>query len=293
MSTFKIDFGAGFDVTESPDDEFNIELDLSEIAAGGELGGNMDAPTVDGTHAGSAHHAEDHATRHESGGADDLGGKNMAITGNWDVSGTTGRIKVQTGAGAPIHTEAEGTLYWDTTADKLYCNDDGSTSWTEIGSGGGAVQTPWAIWVPENVFDIGTAAWAYANRALFIPFTVLTTLTVTGIRVHIQVSSGNLDVGIYDESCTRLVSLGSTASPGTGGQLLDIADTELTPGRYYFAMVCDNTTINFARDISYSAVLGRWQYEDSAFPLPASVAAFDGFYNYATVAVLHISGGIG
>src|SRR3990167_7393402 len=60
LSTFALDFGAGFDVTESPADEFNIVLDLSEVAAGGELGGTMDAPTVDTTHSGSAHHAQAH-----------------------------------------------------------------------------------------------------------------------------------------------------------------------------------------------------------------------------------------
>jgi len=51
-----LDFGAGFDLTENPDTEINIALDLSEIAAGGELAGTMDAPTVDDTHSGSAHH---------------------------------------------------------------------------------------------------------------------------------------------------------------------------------------------------------------------------------------------
>jgi|SRR3990167_109226 len=56
-----IDFGAGFDVTEAPADEFNVALDLSEIAAGGELAGTMDAPTVAATHSGSAHHTRSHA----------------------------------------------------------------------------------------------------------------------------------------------------------------------------------------------------------------------------------------
>lgn len=44
--------GAGLDVTDQI-----VSLDLSEVAAGGELGGNMDAPTVDATHSGSTHAA--------------------------------------------------------------------------------------------------------------------------------------------------------------------------------------------------------------------------------------------
>ena len=37
---------------------------------GGELGGTWASPTVDGTHSGSAHHAEVHATEHKPGGGD-------------------------------------------------------------------------------------------------------------------------------------------------------------------------------------------------------------------------------
>jgi hypothetical protein len=65
-----LDFGAGFDLVESPDKEINITLDLSEISAGGELGGTLDAPTVDATHSGSAHHTESHtAASHSDQGA--------------------------------------------------------------------------------------------------------------------------------------------------------------------------------------------------------------------------------
>lgn len=82
-----------------------------------------------------------HAASHAGGGGDDIGGEAMTITGNWDVSGITGRIIVQTGAGAPTHSEAEGTVYWDTTNNILYVNDDGATAWTLVGPGGGAAHT--------------------------------------------------------------------------------------------------------------------------------------------------------
>lgn len=45
--------GTGLDVDGSQ----LVTLDLSEVSAGGELGGTLDAPTVDSVHSGSAHHA--------------------------------------------------------------------------------------------------------------------------------------------------------------------------------------------------------------------------------------------
>jgi hypothetical protein len=41
--------------------------------------------------------------------------------------------KVQVAAGTPSHTAAEGTPYWDSTANILYINNNGSTGWTLIG----------------------------------------------------------------------------------------------------------------------------------------------------------------
>lgn len=51
----EVTVGTGLDVAGQL-----VTLALSEVAAGGELGGFMDAPTVDATHSGSAHHAESH-----------------------------------------------------------------------------------------------------------------------------------------------------------------------------------------------------------------------------------------
>jgi len=61
----------------------------------------------------------------------------------------------------------------------------------------------------------------------------------------VSTQSGNCDVGIYDELGNRLVSSGSTAVGVAGIQVIDIADTALTPGVYFLAMNVDNTTALF------------------------------------------------
>lgn len=48
---------------------------------GGELGGSWASPTVDATHSGSAHHAEDHASRHAADAADPLTFKYKSAAG--------------------------------------------------------------------------------------------------------------------------------------------------------------------------------------------------------------------
>lgn len=57
-------------------------------------------------------------------------------------------------------------------------------------------------------------------------------------------SSGNIDVGIYDSQQNRIVSAGSTAMSATINtvQEINIADTVLSPGEYFLAVACDNTT---------------------------------------------------
>lgn len=80
-----------------------------------------------------------------SGGGGKLRATNHATKGAWQVeNGTTLKpestsafILPQVGAGAPSHSAPEGTMYWDSTNNKFYCNNNGSTGWTEIGAGGG------------------------------------------------------------------------------------------------------------------------------------------------------------
>lgn len=87
--------------------------------------------------------------------------------------------------------------------------------------------------------------WLTANTAIYIPVILQVPATVYQMAFIVATQSGNIDVGIYDENAVRLVSSGSTAVGAAGIQLVNIADTALTPGVYFLAMNCDNTTAVF------------------------------------------------
>lgn len=131
---------------------------------------------------------------------------------------------------------------------------------------------PWPTGTATN-----NAVWTTANIARYYPVLVPEPTIVTKIAVRIGTSSGNLDLGIYDEQGVRLVSSGSTAMAATSTmQVIDITDTLLTPGVYYLAIAVDNTTASF-NNINNStgplagacSMMGIRQ-EASAFPLPAT-----------------------
>lgn len=89
-----------------------------------------------------------------------------------------------------------------------------------------------------------SSAWPTANIALIYPFKLCEWATAYQLLLHIgATTSGNVDIGIYDSQGNRIVSSGSTAA-GTINvlQQFNITDTVLSPGDYYLAIGCDNTT---------------------------------------------------
>ena len=125
--------------------------------------------------------------------------------------------------------------------------------------------------------DFVSGTWFAANDALFWPFEVHSTTTVTRIALATGATQGsNLDVGIYELGGTRLVSSGSTAqgSPNLV-QIVDITDTTLSPGRYYMALACSSSGLTFMRSVSDNYEQGLWGGRERVsgvnFPLAASV----------------------
>jgi len=127
------------------------------------------------------------------------------------------------------------------------------------------------------------------NKARFHAFEIYETVTVKRIYVANGNSvTGNVDVGIYNENQVRLVSSGSTARSGPNGiQVIDIADTVLTPGRYFMAVVSD-TTGGFLRRAAISGfeneLMGN-KSQTSAFPLPATAAWSDANFDLVDMAI--------
>jgi hypothetical protein len=100
---------------------------------------------------------------------------------------------------------------------------------------------------------------------------------VTVQRILVQIggtSSGNLDVGIYDESGNKKVSAGTTAM-GTANQVqsITLTATVLAPGRYYLAIAVDNTTaVLYNTTGVFNRQAGVKEQTLAALPLPTTAA---------------------
>lgn len=102
-----------------------------------------------------------------------------------------------------------------------------------------------AIWNMGQVTSStpSAAAWPAANLVIYTPFWVPEAVTITKLLWVNGAVAGNVDVGVYAEDGTRLVSIGSTAVSGANAiQVADVTDTAIARGRYYTAMVADTIT---------------------------------------------------
>lgn len=119
-------------------------------------------------------------------------------------------------------------------------------------------------------YSVTATAWT-ANRAVYQPIHVEFPCTVTQLAVRVQTQNGNLDGGIYTMNDKRVVSLGSTAVGAAGVQLLNIADTYLTPGWYKLAFASDSATAVFKGTAIAAGIMracGVQEQTSGAFALP-------------------------
>lgn len=102
------------------------------------------------------------------------------------------------------------------------------------------VQDGWVA--PNNAYLTGNA-WGTANRAIYVPIRVPSRVMVRQLAVgQGSTSTGNIDIGLYDATGTRLASTGSQTKLSSVLQVHDVTDTIIGPGLYYLAVNNDTTT---------------------------------------------------
>lgn len=96
-----------------------------------------------------------------------------------------------------------------------------------------------------NTAGYASTAWGTANTlGLFFPVMCETPFTIVKFWTHNgATANGNVDVGLYSDSFTRLLSTTPTAQSGTSVlQDLDVTDTTFPAGRYYIALALTSAT---------------------------------------------------
>ena len=145
-------------------------------------------------------------------------------------------------------------------------------------------------------FTTLTTVWPTANLAFYMNFVLEIPVTVYQISWENGATlSGNLDVGIYNDAGTRLVSKGSTAQAGVSvRQVADITDTALVPGYYHMAMVFDNAaaTVRCSTLSLRCTRVAAVQQQATAFVLPATATFAAHAQNFTPWLCLHLVAGI-
>lgn len=117
----------------------------------------------------------------------------------------------------------------------------------------------------------GDLVWPTANRAIYTPFQVDSATVVDLAEIYVGIQSGNIDVGVYADSSgapgARLVSTGSMTTPGATRAAIALTAVTLAPGKYHFALACDNTTASFGNN-PRSGYVRNGGYKAASFPLP-------------------------
>lgn len=129
--------------------------------------------------------------------------------------------------------------------------------------------------------SLASLTWPVADTAFYVPislpwpFNVRRMFWINGS----DVTTVNMDIGIYTAGGVRLYSSGSTAQSGAStAQYVTLGtDILLTPGTYYLALACSSTTANRGGTgitSTYTTVNMRLcgvLQQATALPLPATM----------------------
>lgn len=116
------------------------------------------------------------------------------------------------------------------------------------------------------------SAYPTTNMAIFIPFSLRSSVRVYGLFTANSTTAGNsFDIGVYTTDGTKVISTGPTAQVGTSVvQVVTITPITIGPGSFYLAIAANGTTgkyLSASITAKYMHICGILQ-QTTAFPLP-------------------------
>jgi len=133
--------------------------------------------------------------------------------------------------------------------------------------------------------SVASAIWPVAAQALFLPFTIYTSMTIVQFScVNGLAVAGNFDIGVYDINGRLKIATGATAQVGADNlQWTPVAATTIGSGKYYLAMSCSGIVGQYYRvTAAANGVTSTWGMAQmaAAHPLPAiaTLATITGNY---------------
>lgn len=123
-----------------------------------------------------------------------------------------------------------------------------------------------------------SVAWATANQARYVPFTITTPfLAAKLLAFNGATAGGNTDMGIYTAAGTEVVGIAAAAQSGLNTwQSFDITDTMLMPGLYYLGLLNTTTTGTYFSwgNLQGARAAGMFSQAVGAATLPTPTATF-------------------
>lgn len=145
----------------------------------------------------------------------------------------------------------------------------------------------WGLGVPSATYQ--AAAWPSANRAYYIPFQLPVDAYAYALWARGNNTTGNYDLGLYDENFARITSKGSTAL--AAALLEHLFELRLYAGRTYYMAMSESSTGSVFRatcgSVARAAQMGLAS-QDSAHALPSTMTPVDAASDYIPLLALGI-----
>lgn len=193
-----------------------------------------------------------------------------------------------------VTTGASGTDLISASSTTFILNAQGQTASLISDGLGNWVNTSQDVtpsFVGDGILPVGSLSIGTSSNTIMQSFTVNSHVSMTGIRIQVQVQSGNIDLAVLDRTMRVLDHTGTIACPsGTATSNFPIP-ANLAPGQYYLGLLATNTIAQFGR-VSQGNIIGSIVFTGTANTIVNQTPSAGSPSNsrYAMVGI--VSGGI-